>query len=311
MGQETLMDKENRLMGPALNKRWGAEQRLEFIEFTAYWDGGINRVSITEQFGVSPQQASTDLAEYQRIAPENLRYDLSSKRYVATSNFACRLIQPDANRYLRKLTALTTHSIDPGETWLNSELMADVIPTPSRRVDPDVLRAVLQAIRLKKSLEIEYQSLNSPNPEPVWRRITPHAFGSDGFRWHIRAFCHRDSRFKDFLLSRCCGTRDEGEAAAEPDSDTMWLTYFHAELVPNPRLSESQKHAIERDYAMREGRAILSIRYALLYYFNKRLRADFAPSSPDGDRPDPRESPVVISNLTDYEEALASTNPAH
>jgi hypothetical protein len=292
-----------------LKKRWGAEQRLEFIEFTSFWDGEINRSAITDQFGVSPQQASTDLSAYQAIAPDNLRYDLKSKRYIATQDFQCKLISPNADRYLGQLTALSTHTIESDATWLTSPLAADAIPIPSRRVDPEVLRHMLQAVRSKKSLEIEYRSINSANPEPTWRRITPHAFGSDGFRWHVRAFCHKDERFKDFLLSRCCGTRQEGGAGAPPDSDALWNTYFQAKLGPNPQLTEVQRRAIEEDYAMINGIVQLSIRYALLYYFNKRFRADFAPTGYEGKFRDPRETPIVILNFDAYEKALASTFP--
>jgi predicted DNA-binding transcriptional regulator YafY len=45
--------------------------------------------------------------------------------------------------------------------------------------------------------------------------LTPHAFGYDGFRWHTRAFCHTDRKFKDFLLPRILESRatvDYGEA---------------------------------------------------------------------------------------------------
>ena len=41
--------------------RWGVEQRLEFIEFRLFWEGGINRGDIIEIFGVSVPQASKDL----------------------------------------------------------------------------------------------------------------------------------------------------------------------------------------------------------------------------------------------------------
>ena len=40
----------------AKRMRWGVEKRLEFIEFRLYWEGGINRADITEQFGVSVPQ---------------------------------------------------------------------------------------------------------------------------------------------------------------------------------------------------------------------------------------------------------------
>jgi hypothetical protein len=41
--------------------RWGVEQRLEFIEFRLFWEGHVNRRDLMDQFGVSVNQASTDL----------------------------------------------------------------------------------------------------------------------------------------------------------------------------------------------------------------------------------------------------------
>ena len=287
-------------------KRWGVERRLEFIEFVSYWEGTINRSHIMERFGVSAQQASSDLTAYQQIAPGNLRYDLSSKRYVSTDEFECKLIKPDPDRYLGQLTALTTHAIELEDTWLNSAPVADVIPIPTRRVDPVILFGILKAIRSKKSIEIKYQSLNTSTPNTEWRRITPHAFASDGFRWHMRAYCHRDNRFKDFLLSRCSGTRDQSEPGPGVESDERWQTFFEVKLAPNPRLSASQKMAIELDYGMENGCTLLPVRYALLYYFDKRLRADLTPKYGANSQGDPREIPILVVNQTEYIEALAT-----
>jgi WYL domain len=286
--------------------RWGVEQRLEFIEFISYWEGAINRSNITEHFGVSVPQASSDLTAYQKIAPQNLQYDLSSKRYVAKVEFDCKLIKPDADRYLGQLTALTTHAVDSKNIWLSDVPVADVIPVPTRRVDPAILRSVLRAIRARQSIEIQYQSLNPATPNTMWRRMTPHAFASDGFRWHVRAFCHRNNRFKDFLLSRCSGTRQEGSPGALADQDTQWSTYFNVELVPNPRLSPSQKKAVELDYAMHKGRVVLPVRFALLYYFDKHLRVDLVPQLEADPEYDARKTPIVVANVTEYEAALTT-----
>ena len=253
--------------------RWGAEQRLEFIDSICFWEGEINRSDITQRFGISAPQASTDLTAYQQAAPGNLHYDLSAKRYLATAEFKPRFIKPNADRYLAQLTALATDVISLEDTWLSRPPEMSVIPIPRRKVDPLILRAVLRAIRSLRSIEIEYQSLNTATPEPVWRWITPHAFASDGFRWHIRAFCHRDNAFKDFLLSRCCGTRAEGEPGATPEADGEWSKHFDVELKSNPKLSPNQRKAVELDYDMRDGVVTLPVRLALLYYFDKRLRA--------------------------------------
>ncbi|NOV28301.1 WYL domain-containing protein [Methylomonas sp. ZR1] len=285
-------------------KRWGVERRLEFIEFVSYWEGTINRSHIMEHFGVSAPQASSDLTTYQKLAPQNLRYDLSSKRYVATDQFEFKLIEPDADRYLKQLTALSTQSVELEDTWLNTTPAAEVIPIPTRKVEPTILFGILKAIRSKRSIEIEYQSLNPTTTETAWRRVTPHAFASDGFRWHMRAYCHRDNRFKDFLLSRCSNTRAEGAPGPGVESDDKWLTYFEVKLAPNPRLSTSQKRAIEQDYAMQDGYVVLPVRYALLYYFDKRLRYDLLPQRSTNSLGDPREIPIVVANQTEYEAAL-------
>jgi hypothetical protein len=285
-------------------QRWGAMQRLEFIDFSFYWEGSINRSNIMSRFRVSGQQASNDLTEYQNLAPTNLRYDLRTKRYEATETFECRLIKPDADRYLGQLNALTARLVNPEDTWLGTTPVADLIPVPTRRVDPEILRAILRSIRSEKSIEIQYQSLSSATSEAVWRRITPHAFASDGFRWHVRAFCHRDMRFKDFLLSRCRDTRGEDAPGADRTNDEQWRTYFGVELIPNPKLTEWEQKAIELDYGMFNGRVVLQVRKALLYYFDKRFRNELASRQDQKSGEDPKERPIAIANLDAYEIAL-------
>ena len=68
--------------------------------------------------------------------------------------------------------------------------------------------------------------------------MTPHAFGNDGLRWHVRAYCHIDKKFKDFLLSRCLGTRSEDDAGATPGEDIYWNEFFDVVLRPNPALQQ-------------------------------------------------------------------------
>jgi predicted DNA-binding transcriptional regulator YafY len=158
---------------------------------------------------------------------------------------------------------------------------------------------VLAAIRGKGGVHIEYQSTSPENPEPIWRWISPHAFGFDGLRWHVRAFCHRDHRFKDFILGRCLAVREQGPAAAPAGDDWQWQKYFEVILQPNPDLTDGQRRAVALDYNMNDGKIAVPVRYALLYYFNKRLRLDV------GERFDkPRERPVVVSNQKEFQAAL-------
>lgn len=59
--------------------RWGVERRLEFIEFRLFWEGRVNRGDVMEKFGLSVNQASSDLNRYISFAPENMIYDKSAR----------------------------------------------------------------------------------------------------------------------------------------------------------------------------------------------------------------------------------------
>jgi predicted DNA-binding transcriptional regulator YafY len=280
--------------------RWGVEQRLEFIEFRLFWEGGVNRSDITDYFGVSVPQASKDLSQYQALAPENIVYDRSEKRYFAAERFNPRFMQPDANRYLAQLTSIADRTSQREETWLSRPPELDTMPIPHRKVSIDVLRKVLAGIRSGRSVEILYQSMNRIRPDALWRRVSPHAFGSDGFRWHVRAYCHVDRKFKDFLLSRCLDARLSDEPSVDSMGDTQWRKFFDVVLSPNPKLSSNQRKIIAQDYDMSDGHLTVPVRRALLYYFRKRLRLDVADALDN-----PAEAPIVVTNRDAFDIALA------
>lgn len=282
-------------------RRWGTDQRLEFIEYRLFWDGAVNRADITSHFGVSVPQASNDLGLYKELAGTNLEYDSSEKRYRPTPGFSPRFLKPNAERYLAQLKAIADGVIEPNETPMGVLPDLGVMPVPRRRVEPATLRRLLHAVRARRSIAIEYQSMNDNRPEPIWREISPHAFGYDGLRWHIRAFCHMEKTFKDFIISRCLSIGSLAEPQGRPEDDADWVTFFEVILKPNSKLSPAQRRTIELDYGMREGKCIVRIRMALLYYFDKRLRLDIAETK---DRP--KETPVVISNRKEYDAALES-----
>jgi predicted DNA-binding transcriptional regulator YafY len=256
-----------------------------------------------ERFGVSVPQASKDLSLYEAKAPGNLVYDKRQKRYFAAPRFKPVFLKPEADRYLTQLRSVSDQVVSPDETWLAEMPETDAMPVPHRRVDVEVLRSVLAAVRRQRAIEIFYQSMNPSRPEPTWRWITPHAFGNDGLRWHVRAYCHIDKKFKDFLLSRCLQARGDGEAGARPEDDAFWKETFPVVLSPNPALSPSQRSIVAQDYNMTGDCVSVPVRKALLYYFQKRLRLDAA-GALDG----PRETPVVIANREEFAQALAEAS---
>ena len=280
--------------------RWGIERRLEFIEFRLFWEGGVNRSNIVNEFGVSVPQASKDLALYQEQAPDNIRYDRSRKRYFSQDSFQPKYINPDADAYLEWKTVNAISGSSFADHKDRVFFCTDKLPTPQRSIDVRILRALLESVREKQSIEILYQSMNSARPEPEWRRISPHAFGNDGLRWHTRAFCHIDHKFKDFILSRCLDTRSFDKTAVDAADDKYWMEYFSVILCPNPRLSMSQRDVIAQDFSMENGEVSVPVRYAMLYYFSKRLQLDLADNIDD-----PRETPVIVKNRIAFDAALS------
>lgn len=251
--------------------RWGLSKRLEFIEFRLFWEGAINRADIVETCSVSVPQASKDLALYQERAPGNVEYNNRAKQYVAADQFVLRFLNPDPHVYLSQLRAVADGTVSSNESWIAELPNVDVALTPNREVDIESLRKILMATRNNQSVEVFYQSMNKARPEPSWRKITPHAFGYDGFRWHVRAYCHDEEKFRDFLLPRILevGSADKPELSGE--QDWLWNNSFDVIIGPNPELSPSQKKAVARDYGLDQGNGVLSIRYAMLFYTLKRL----------------------------------------
>lgn len=257
--------------------RWGIEQRLEFIEFRLFWEGHVNRSDLMDQFGVSVNQASTDLNRYIGFAPENMVYDKSARTYVRGSAFKPQFLEPDASRYLAQLRSVADGILDREDSWIADLPPYASAPTPVRGVNPGTLRSVVGAIRRSEAIEVKYQSLSSP--EPRWRWIAPHAIAFDGFRWHTRAFCMTDESYKDFLLSRILDIRGARESETSPADDRDWHSDVTLEVGPHPDLSETQAKVVALDYGMRSGKAKIKVRRALLYYALRRLGLDTDPAA--------------------------------
>lgn len=279
--------------------RWGVEQRLEFIEFRLFWEGHVNRSDVMTQFGLSVNQASSDLNRYIGLAPHNMDYDRSLRTYVRQPGFKPVFDKLDAGRYLAQLRSVADGILDQDDCWIAGLPAYDSAPTPARGVAPATLRSVVDAIRRSEAIEVQYQSLSSPQPR--WRWIAPHAIGFDGFRWHARAFCLTDEVFKDFLLSRILELRGSRESEVRAADDLDWNIEITLEIGPHPALSDTQALVIALDYGMRGGKAKIKVRRALLYYALKRLGLDTAPEARA-----PKDQQIVLINRDEIIGALRS-----
>jgi hypothetical protein len=248
---------------------WGVGKRLEFIEFRLYWESKINRADLMSVFSISVPQASADLSKYKELAPGNMVYDKKGKFYFSSPNFRPVLITPSSDQYLLRYFALAFGIIQPKKSYIGFIPPADTVPIPWRRIEPDILRKILHAIRFKKAISVEYQSLS--RSEKMTRWISPHALGFDGFRWHCRSYCHIDNFFKDFTLGRIMGIIDEKDSEVDPKDDKLWATFVTVKIGPNPELAENHRKVIEYEYGMINGEASIQVRSAMLFYFLNSL----------------------------------------
>jgi hypothetical protein len=147
------------------------------------------------------------------------------------------------------LLATKSGLIEMATSFLGTPIEADWAPTPLRTLNERIVEMMVRAIRGKLAISVTYQSMSSLDaPERV---LSPHALGYDGFRWHVRAFCHKRGRFSDFVLARILNTGQGEPSTVDPRLDAQWQTILPLVLVPHPDLPPAKKRVIELDYGCR------------------------------------------------------------
>lgn len=286
--------------GPALGARafskWGQERRLEFIDWRLRWDGRINRGDLTMFFGSSVPQASLDIAKYLEMAPANAVYDRRAKVYLAGPTFKPLFPTNTPERFLNELLALTTGVLQPEVSFLGWTPPAALVSNPGRAVSVDVLLPLLLAIRQHRQIGVAYQSMSSL--EPTERTLSAHAIAFDGFRWHVRAYCHRREQFLDFVIARIVSVTPSDVPGMAPALDAAWHRMVTLRLGPNPELAPATRRVIELDYGMTDGSVSLECRQALLFYTLKRL------GLLDGQEALPQVQQIALLNRADIEPYL-------
>jgi hypothetical protein len=244
--------------------RRSQKKRIEFIESRLYWEGKISRKDLTDYFEISIPQATKDIKAYIEEAPGNIFYDNSAKLYIPSDKFTPALISPDSELYLNRL-----HSTDYGSEYFFFGAIPNsyMLPTVKRKIDPSILRPLLNSIRNNNAINIKYQSMS--NPKPSWRWVTPQAIGFDGFRWHTRAFCHNSKIYKDFNLGRILTIGAEKEHPLDHSNDFAWFNTITFEIAPHKELSDGQKVCVEFDYCMENGKLNFDVKAAFTYYVIK------------------------------------------
>lgn len=279
---------------PADEKRpWTQNRRFEFIEWKLFWEGALNRSDLEETFEISTPQASVDLRRYRELAGSNIEYDGTGRSFRPTSEIRPSFLKVSADRLLIQLRAFLTGALPRREVWFRDLPSIDMAPDIVRHVDAECLRLIFDAIRTRHCVEVRYQSLTNSRT----RQIAPHALAFDGYRWHVRAWaCDRDD-FRDFVLTRIDKIRPGAKADFDPADDLEWNTKVTLDLRAHPGLTDEQSQAIQRDYAMEDGKREIEVRLSMAYYFIVRMNLDLT------DLP-PARAQICLKNLDEVSRAI-------
>lgn len=236
-------------------------QRYWMLELLAYWEGKVNTKPLIQAFDLSRQSASAIINKYLASNENTLVYDVTQKAYLVTEAFNPKFINKTVDEYLDWQQVGKIPSFQNREPS-TSQIRIQALP---RYVDPSVMRPLLKAMKCKTAVDCEYLSVT--NNEPLGRLIYPHSFVKAANRWHVRGFCALRNNFLDFVLSRFRSVEYDGnEAIYTEKEDVKWNTLVDLILAPDPRLTDTQKQALEKDFNMKDGQLIVKARGALVKY---------------------------------------------
>ncbi len=228
-------------------------RRLRWIEDRLWWHGFLKRAEAVERFGISPQQASQDIATYQHVRPGLAKLDTSSKVYVRAPEIE-PVFPKDPFRWIAEEMAESA-----------PVLPLERLPSPSRRAEPEVMSTLLVAFDIKQAVTIDYQSLSQGG---ISRRIIcPHHIVDTDQRCHIRAWDSLRGRFADFVIGRILsGTPCHDYPWVDALADQFWHEHIAIILGPDSELTQAQRRVVQQDYGMRNGRIEITVRKALVTY---------------------------------------------
>lgn len=246
--------------------------RLAFIELRLRFVGDLQRQDLVKRFGIQTAAATRDMNLYRELAPGNVQYDGSGKRYVLPVGFMPLFDYP-AERVL----AWLTQGFGDGEPAPLKAWVACETPTCITQPALDTLAAVTRSIHRRCPLQVVYHSVSSGR---TVREIVPFALIDTGLRWHVRAFDRKTQEFRDFVITRIQDPQPLQESPVAEhekwEQDIQWTRIVEVELIPHP--GQPYPHITEMDYGMNKGVLKLRLRAATAGYMLRKWGVDCSPN---------------------------------
>lgn len=228
-------------------------ERLRWIDEQLLWMGEFNRSELVFRFGISTQQASSDINRYQELAPENFVMDYRYKAFCATDAYR-PVFESDPVAWLQN-----------NANELNQRISFEDVKGVPQRVEPSIFRALNRCHKRNIPAVIKMMSLKKD--EIVSHIISPHSVVATTLRWHVRGWDHVNRRFGDFPLSRIQEvTPSEGQRWVSNETDSDWNDFIDIVITPADGLSVLQRESLSKSFGMKNGKLIIPVRKCLAYY---------------------------------------------
>lgn len=230
-------------------------ERLRWIDGALRWEGCFNRRDATARFGISGSQVSADVVAYNQIGAGFAAYDYHQRLYVA-GNHHEPVFGVDLTEWLREGRGSDSGGTEP-------------IPVFEPAYDEKAIRILLVAARRSRPCEVtSYSEMRGGSHLAV---LHPHTVFEDGPLWYARCWDETRRGFSDLCLSHVLEARiAEGRKWIPGEADGSWTTMVRLALVVNPKLPPERRFLVERETGMRDGRAVVTLRRALVGRFLAR-----------------------------------------
>lgn len=231
------------------------KERLEFVELLAYFHGTVSREEIMNRFHISAASATSVLSMYNKMAPENLIYNVRLKCYEIGKSFKPAF---DVRMLTERIPVYTMPKLHK----------------PADEAAVGRIALISRAIQRTQSLTITYSSASGKGV----RQIVPVAFADNLLRWHLRAYDRKRERYSDFVFGRIQKAYPiEGDTIKDyehPDNDKQWHSFIDLEIKAHPHnLADFQSFDMGNDIRT------VKIRAAMAGYFLQLWNVDCSPNA--------------------------------
>ncbi len=236
------------------------------LEALLIWNGAVSAEDLGDCLDCSIDRAEQDLARYRALHPGCLIGDAGT--YRASDQFEPSYLRGTVQEFLQVLRNVGDVAATPLSVVAAQVAPIELLQLPERAFDVRILQRMSTAIRDRRWLEVEYQSMSHPEPRSL--RIAPHALAHAG-RWHARAWSETHQAYRDFLLSRISGIPQLGDEVPDRTGDWEWSNLVSVRIGPHAGLSPAQQRVVEQDYGMRHGMLETTLRLALVPYYLRMM----------------------------------------